>query len=539
MSLAILITEENQIDPLIQWAWLLARAESTDLELILLQKSRGDRGWIEAGAVDETELPPLAQIAAGEIDRFKETRTREETEPDSDGETAFVPEIRIRILQAPDPETAIVAGIEELDLGVLVVPESGAAGIDRSEVSWIQRLYGAASCEIIHWAGCAQPETGAGILVIVNGDNSDEAAVRRGLSIASATDGELTAILFEPPIDDWAVDVGKKILSRQLRSIAGNDADRIRQKVVLARSVGTGINELDLDQYQLVLGGVRDFSRSRKFLNHAVFTSVAEQVAVATVRKAMPWSGRIAKHVRDLIEAVVPQLDREQRVNLMARMQSSSQWDFDFGVLISLSTLIAALGLIRNSASVVIGAMLVAPLMTPIVGGGLGLAQSNIWLLRRSLRTVLRGFATAFVLGAIVGLVLRPELTKEMADRGSPGFLDLMVALASGMAAAYAMGRPNLLSALPGVAIAAALVPPLATSGIALAIGAYHDCLGALVLFVTNIVAIILGATITFWLVGIRKQKQGDQTATWPIAVFCMIVLISVLLTIFMSVGFN
>jgi uncharacterized hydrophobic protein (TIGR00271 family) len=252
---------------------------------------------------------------------------------------------------------------------------------------------------------------------------------------------------------------------------------------------------------------------------------------VGVIRGGLPISGRFLLRVRRFVQRHVPQLDREHRIRLVERIQSNSEWDFDFVALICLSTLIAGLGLIRNSVAVVIGAMLVAPLMTPIVGAGLGLAHGNFRLIKSALLTVLRGFATAFVIGLLLGLLMQPEMTSEIEDRGAPNFLDLAVALASGVAAAYAMGRPNLISAIPGVAIAAALVPPLAASGIALALGDFWHSKGALLLFFTNIVAIILGTTTTFWSVGIRPEKPDKPTARWPLWTFIGLVALTVGLT--------
>lgn len=186
----------------------------------------------------------------------------------------------------------------------------------------------------------------------------------------------------------------------------------------------------------------------------------------------------------------VPQLQREQRLALVERVQSNSHWDFDFFALMCLSTLIAGVGLLQNAPAVVIGAMLVAPLMTPMLGVGLALAQGNPFLLRSALRSVLLGFLTAVALGLGLGLA-HPGLqhpTLEMLSRGGPHLLDLAVAFVSGVAAAYATSRPNLLAALPGVAIAAALVPPLATAGLALSMGEFDLFVGAGLLFLTNMV---------------------------------------------------
>ena len=95
------------------------------------------------------------------------------------------------------------------------------------------------------------------------------------------------------------------------------------------------------------------------------------------------------------------------------------------------------------------------------------------------------------------------EITPEISNRGSPTLVDLLIAFISGIAAAYANGRPNLISALPGVAIAAALVPPVASSGIAAVSNRPDVAFGAASLFLTNIVAIVLGTGCAFWAVGI------------------------------------
>ena len=236
-------------------------------------------------------------------------------------------------------------------------------------------------------------------------------------------------------------------------------------------------------------------------------------------------------------------------------------WDFDFVFLMSLATLIACLGLAENSGAVIVGAMLVAPLMTPIAGVGLGVAHANSHLTKVAFRTAMRGFVTAIAIGLLFGLSVQVcaklnwlaplqgppdfalmdrflfdgssalQFPNEMESRTQPQFYDLLIALASGAAAAYAMGRPNLFSALPGVAIAAALVPPIATAGIALAHGQFTKGGGALLLFLTNIVTIILGTSLVFRAVGVRSQKEGPNAAPWPRHVLLLLVLLSLLIT--------
>jgi len=127
-----------------------------------------------------------------------------------------------------------------------------------------------------------------------------------------------------------------------------------------------------------------------------------------------------------------------------------------------------------------------------------------------------------------------------MDARDAPSFLDLFVAFASGIAGAYATGRKGLNGAIPGVAIAAALVPPIATSGMAFAIGNWVLCGGALLLFLTNIVFIVLGTALVFWAIGIdtrvTKDKSKTKTAKWTRYWFAAFVVVSLLIATGMTI---
>ena len=95
------------------------------------------------------------------------------------------------------------------------------------------------------------------------------------------------------------------------------------------------------------------------------------------IRKARPITARLRARLAAWLDFSIPQLDREERIQLFKELQDGSSWNFDFFALIALSTAIAAFGLVQNSTAVVIGAMLVAPLMTPLLGAGLALVQGN------------------------------------------------------------------------------------------------------------------------------------------------------------------
>ena len=277
------------------------------------------------------------------------------------------------------------------------------------------------------------------------------------------------------------------------------------------------------------------------------------------MREAIPLASRMWTWFQTTCRSRIPQLDREQRIELVDRLETNSTFDFDFVALISLSTIIAALGLIRNSAAVVIGAMLVAPLMTPLVGMGFALIQANEKLIWSTMRSVLFGFAVAFMTSVILGAAIPKSwwndvtvaapvvesevmLNAELASRCKPHLLDLVVALVSGVAGAYATGRPNLIGALPGVAIAAALVPPIATSGILFAIGEFELSRNAFLLFFTNIVAIVLGTTFAFWGIGINapatkpKDGEGRQPPVLPRYIFFMLVILAFALAIWFAI---
>jgi uncharacterized hydrophobic protein (TIGR00271 family) len=189
------------------------------------------------------------------------------------------------------------------------------------------------------------------------------------------------------------------------------------------------------------------------------------------------------------------------------------------------------LGLLQDSPAVVIGSMLLAPLMTPMIGCGLATAQANPSLGRSALLTIFVGFVLTLVISILIGLVTPgTQLTTQVMLRGNPNILDLLVALFSGAAAAYALARPNIVAALAGVAIATALVPPLCSSGISLAYAQFENAIGAGILFITNLVAIILSAALTFRLLGVTAQKITAWQRNWVVRVVGILGVVAIAL---------
>ena len=168
--------------------------------------------------------------------------------------------------------------------------------------------------------------------------------------------------------------------------------------------------------------------------------------------------------LQNLVRHIHPLTTAERR-EVTEEIASSISSKFDFFLLVVLSCSIATMGLITNSPAVIIGAMLLAPLMSPIIGIGLASITGNANLLQKSLSALLRGALLAVGLATLVTLInnqipfiAMQELPREVLSRTRPTPIDLAIALAGGIAAAYALTQPALSAALPGVAIATALV---------------------------------------------------------------------------------
>ncbi len=170
-----------------------------------------------------------------------------------------------------------------------------------------------------------------------------------------------------------------------------------------------------------------------------------------------------------------------------------------YWILLALSAVIAGAGVLNDSTATVIGAMIVAPLMTPILGTALALVLANRRYLVHNLLLALAGAALVVAVGFALGLTslvdVVAETNTQVASRVSPNLRDLVAALATGMVGAFAVVRSDVSDTLPGVAIAISLVPPLAVAGLTLESGAPGQAAGALLLFGTNVAAIIATGT--------------------------------------------
>ena len=217
---------------------------------------------------------------------------------------------------------------------------------------------------------------------------------------------------------------------------------------------------------------------------------------------------------------------KEQYASLFGSLREEGVLSSTFMILLVLATMIATFGLFINSSSVIIGAMLLAPLMQPIVSLSMGVLRQDSTMQTHAIKTIAIGVLAVIITAALISLfVPMQRLTSEMAGRLSPTILDLFVAIVSGIAAAYAKNNEKILGSLAGVAIAVALVPPIAVAGIGLGWGEWHMFSSAFLLFVTNLVGIVLAAAMTFMVLGyspIQIAKKG--LATWLLIVMLVAV---------------
>ena len=186
-----------------------------------------------------------------------------------------------------------------------------------------------------------------------------------------------------------------------------------------------------------------------------------------------------------------------------------------------LSATIAGFGLANDSAAVVIGAMLVAPLMTPILATAAALVQGWGRRMVESLAIVGGGALAAIAVGVTIGLIVPTlrtgiPLPGELLARTYPNLIDLGIALAAGAAGGFVAVRTEASGALPGVGIAVALVPPLTTVGISASLGEVELALGALLLFGTNLVAIVFAASLVLMAAGFAafRDVRGQREAS-------------------------
>ena len=290
-----------------------------------------------------------------------------------------------------------------------------------------------------------------------------------------------------------------------------------------------------------------EYAVGRRLLDHDYGTSVALVRDGSSVTQGLLTSFRL------WAESITPPLNRSERVELQRDLESGSRPSFEFLGLISASSMLAAFGLLQNSAAVIIGAMLIAPLMTPILGAGMSIAIGNKPLFKSALAAITVGFVGALASSALFGLLVRaflspdltPESATEMWARCHPSPIDFCVGLVGGMAAAYARTRTHLSSALAGAAIAAALVPPISTAGLQVAFGIWEPnasgrpFIGPITVVSINVITIMMGSSVVLWLRGIRAKAEMRRQDRWAVRAFVLLIALGLVVLVVLTFDLN
>lgn len=213
------------------------------------------------------------------------------------------------------------------------------------------------------------------------------------------------------------------------------------------------------------------------------------------IRRKLPW---------------LPRATTEEFEKLFTVLRKNAELSSAFVVMMILSTLIATYGLFADSSPVIIGAMILAPIISPIVSFSMGMVRYDKDMLKTGVITILIGTLVSLFFAAMITILIPIKVHTSVIDaRLSPTLLDLGIAIFSGIAAAYAHAKEGIAKSLAGVAIAVALVPPLAVAGIGIGWWDWDVFSGAFLLYLTNLAGIILFSGLTFLILGFAPFKRA------------------------------
>jgi uncharacterized hydrophobic protein (TIGR00271 family) len=244
-----------------------------------------------------------------------------------------------------------------------------------------------------------------------------------------------------------------------------------------------------------------------------------EQIKVESLPKSKERMSYLQKRLPFFTHA-----GEEQYQSLFATLKEEGKSSSSFLILIFLSSILVTIGLYLNSASVIIGAMLLAPLMNPIISFSMGMLRQDINLSLTSIKTITVGIIITLITSASISCILPFEhLTQEMVGRIKPSVLDMIVAIISGIAAAYVKNNQKLSATIAGVAIAVALVPPIATAGIGLGWGDWAMFYQAFLLFLTNLIGISFAVSVVFFMQGFSPMKRAKKALFYTLGISIII----------------
>lgn len=409
--------------------------------------------------------------------------------------------------------TSVTRGIldaareEGADLLILGVRRHGAFSLG----AIVENVAAAAPCDVLIY------RTGSGenfrrVVVPANGSPESRAACRIGLALAHHHEVDAEAIYASPgAYSRWE---GMARIESSLADLRGRHI--FKRTVITAGNAASGILAR-LKPDDLLVVGLTDTSPLERWL-YGDFSSQLLNHApgpVVVVERSAEGN-HLADRLRRGLSRFLITLTPVEQDEIMWQGQRLAVANLDFFVLVVIAATLASLGLLLNSPAVIIGAMLVAPLMQPLIALAVGLSAARFDLIRRGAPTLVVGILVALAVAGFIGVIVPAAIpTQEMLNRTNPSLADIVVALASGFIGAYATARKDIPAALAGVAIAAALMPPLCVVGLNLTYGNIYFAERAALLFLTNISAITGAAWLCFSWLGLRPRGTHILTRRW------------------------
>lgn len=423
----------------------------------------------------------------------------------------------IKRIESVAPLSNVLAACRSAKAELLVTADFNIASEGR-RAQTSRELVRSAPCRVIKIVGSNPlPNHSKSLLVLANGGPHDVAAIETGIALSKPDEDPITIASVEPDSGAKAELAGRKAVLTLLHDASLEESD-FNTKVVVDNDQHSGIRRCVAD-HDYVITGSDNFEA---ITEAGIDTS---RISLLLVKRNPPLR---LKSLPDWI----PRINPHDHADLLQDLRYGSKWRTDFVAMLGLAASIASLGMMQNSPAVVIGSMLLAPLMTPMIGLGLAIAQANASMARTCSRSILYGILLTLCVSSLLGIVtpVRETLSPEILSRGTPNLLDLLIAIFAAVAATTAMARPNISGAIAGVAIATALVPPLCAVGLSLTRGGYDNALGAMSLFLTNLLAIIVTSSFTFSVLGISAERSKSRAALVSILLrWTLVVLLLVL----------
>ncbi len=511
MSILALITKTEEVGLVIPWALQFAKARETTLMVLC---------WASTPIEQFPLFTDEAALTDGLVEAVQSVLDANDTQGQLSDRSLLAGDVVIRRALHPSATDATLEAVRLDHPELVVAAAQDASGKTGATYATNPLLRGSSSNTVILFGGTGRSSQTRRVLVGIADNSHDVAAVSLAARLDEKCQAKVTIARAEEGFEEEALEVGRRELKQLMRDAGLKRNDRIQRHVFSSddpEAILAALNKQDL-----VLLGANNSKGVQQLLartDHPVIGVIKRSPPLRPWhrgKRGIQWN---------------PRLSPADYADLIQGLRTGSRLSADFMTMLGLAAAIASLGLLQDSPAVVIGSMLLAPLMTPMLGAGLALAQANPKLGNSALRSILNGFLLTLLISFVIGWVTPgEEMTSQIQARGDPNLLDLGIALFSAAAAAYALARPNLVGAIAGVAIATALVPPLCSAGISLAYRQYANAAGAGLLFVTNLVAIILAAAGMFRILGVMSTRASNKQRQWVNQVLASLVLVVLVL---------